>query len=308
MTPTKTIDDVHDFWNTQACGTHFIEVKGKSAEFFEKFREFRYRTEWHIPLLVPFEEGRDKDLLEIGCGNGADGAIFADHGARYTGVDLTEEAVESTREHFRALGFEGRFEVGNAERLRFEDESFDMVYSHGVLHHMPDPQRGIDEAFRLLRPGGRAVVMLYHRRSFNYYCRIMGYMRLRVLLGIVGRIGRWSRDRKERASRPPSAIQGNSDRRIWELHYDGFLREGWSYLRAGSFVHHATDGPECPYAYAYSRSDMKRLFSRYSNVTTRIAHFPIRKYSPTRWVPFPVERFLATRFGWYLFIYADKPQ
>src|SRR5215831_16751936 len=109
------LDEVHDYWNAEACGTHFVAEKENRREFFRQFREFRYKTEWHIPLLVPFAEGKGKSVLEIGCGNGADGVNFALNGARYTGVDLTEEAVRSTAEHFEVMGLAGTFQRENAE-------------------------------------------------------------------------------------------------------------------------------------------------------------------------------------------------
>src|SRR6185503_17179971 len=102
---------------------------------------------------VPFASARGKSVLEIGCGNGADGTMFASNGADYTGVDLTEEAVEATRAHFEALGLNGRFQRENAEHLSFADNTFDVVYSHGVLHHTPHPETAFREVHRVLKPG-----------------------------------------------------------------------------------------------------------------------------------------------------------
>src|SRR5213079_1228623 len=110
---------VRAFWNTEACGTHFVQESANTADFYEKFREQRYRTEWHIPLLVPFAEAKGKSVLEIGTGNGADGATFALNGANYTGVDLTETALEATRRHFEVLNLRGTFQRENAEQLSF---------------------------------------------------------------------------------------------------------------------------------------------------------------------------------------------
>ena len=68
----KTVADVRNFWNTEACGTHFIQSAADEADFYSKYREYRYKTEWHIPLVVPFEQGRGRKVLEIGLGNGVD--------------------------------------------------------------------------------------------------------------------------------------------------------------------------------------------------------------------------------------------
>lgn len=305
MNPAKPkVEDVRSFWNTEACGTHFVETFSDARDFYEKFREHRYRTEWHIPLLVPFAEARGRKVLEIGTGNGADGAMFALNGAAYTGADLTPAALDATRRHFEVLGLTGEFKQENAERLSFADGSFDWVYSHGVLHHTPNTAAAIDEVWRVLQPGGRAIIMLYHKHSFNYWARIMAWMRLRVLAKIFSRAGRWRADRQQAQTDALFGVRGNEDRRVWDIHYRNFLREGWSYLRAASFVHHCTDGPECPVAFAFSKSDAHRLFSRFARVEMKAAHFPLRKYS--KWIPFGVEKFIAPRLGWYLFIYAWK--
>ena len=146
-------------------------------------------------------------------------------------------------------------------------------------------------------------VMLYHKHSFNYWIRILLWMRLRVLVKILSRAGRWNTDRR-RVDGPLVGLRGNQDRRVWDLHYRNFLQQGWAYLRPSRFVHHCTDGPECPIAFAFSKAGARQLFARFSKVELKVAHFPLRKYS--RWIPFALEKLLAPRLGWYLFIYAGK--
>ncbi|MST95301.1 MAG: class I SAM-dependent methyltransferase, partial [Pedosphaera sp.] len=307
METKPALKNVHAFWNTEACGTYFVQQFEDEKDFFEKFRENRYRTEWHIPLLMPFAQAKGKSVLKIGTGNGADGAVFALEGAHYTGVDLTDAALEATRKHFQVFGLPGTFQHENAEQLSFPDASFDLVYSHGVLHHTPNTQRAIDEVWRVLKPGSQAIIMLYYKRSFNYFVRILTYMRLRVLLKILLRAGRWSADRRRLAADEILGVRGNTDRQVWEIHYGNFLKAGWSYLQARNFVHHCTDGPECPVAFAFNQAEARRLFARFAEVQIKVAHFPIRKYSSGQWVPFGVEKLLASTLGWYLFIFATKP-
>ena len=302
------VKPVQDFWKTEACGTHFIEDFESEVEFFEKYREYRYKTEWHIPLVVPFEDGKDKKVLEIGCGNGVDGVMWAKAGANYTGVDLTDTAVEATKTHFEILGLKGQFQQENAQNLSFEDKSFGVVYSHGVLHHTPEPQKAFDEVFRVLEPGGRMVLMLYHKNSFNYHVRIMTYMRGRVLLKILCRMHRWGRDRKALGDEKVKGVRGNATSDLWQIHYENFLRKGWSYLKADNFVHHCADGPECPYAFAYSKKDVRKAMKKFENLSTRVTHFPLNRYPLLSKLPFGVEKFLAARMGWYLFVYASKPK
>lgn len=95
--------------------------------------------------------------------------------------------------------------------------------------------------------------MVYHKTSLNYGVCIMGYMRLRVALHALRRWRHWEVDRSRIETTSPTGLRGNEDPAIWEVHYQSFLREGWSYLRAERFLHHATDGPECPVARAFTR-------------------------------------------------------
>jgi ubiquinone/menaquinone biosynthesis C-methylase UbiE len=298
------VEKVKTFWGVEACGTHFVEAEKATPEFYEKYSRFRYQTEWHIPEIIPFSKAKGLSVLEIGCGNGADGIQFAKNGASYTGVDLTETAVEATRRHFEILGLKGTFQTENAEKLSFADQSFDWVYSHGVLHHTSNPAKAIDEVHRVLKPGGRALIMLYHKNSFNYWIRISGYMRGRALIKVFSQMGSWSKDRAN-LTQDVKGVRGNIGQSVWQIHYENFLRNGFSYFKASNFVHHATDGPECPYAFAYTKSEARNLFKKYKNVEFSIAHFPLRKYISGTDVH-PVEKMLAKRLGWYLFIEATK--
>jgi SAM-dependent methyltransferase len=303
---TEPVEQVRAFWNTEACGTHFVTRFADDRDFFRKYRDFRYRTEWHIPAFARFADGAERQVLEIGCGNGADGAMFAMQGARYTGVDLTAEAVEATRRHFAAEGLDGTFRQQNCERLSFADRTFDIVYSFGVLHHTPAMQQAIDEVHRVLKPGGVARVMLYHRRSFNYHVRILFWMRLKVMLGALRRIRHWRSDCDQLARAELAGVRGNTAREVWEIHYRNFLREGWDYFKPANFVHRCTDGPECPCAYTCTASEARQLFARFRTVRTRVAHLPLNKYPGARWLPRWVEGCAARLFGWHLLIEATK--
>ena len=133
-----------------------------------------------MPRVMGFGKFRGARLLEIGCGMGTDLLQFARGGARCTGVDLTPRSVEITRHRFRLYGMDGAFMIADGERLPFASESFDVVYSNGVLHQTPDTADAIREVHRVLRPGGVARVMLYHRNSLYYWFE---YVLRRGLLG-----------------------------------------------------------------------------------------------------------------------------
>jgi len=286
----KNVESVRDFWNAHPCGAQFTKAPFGSSEFFREYSQFRYHSEWHLNDLVPFDQYCGKHVLEIGCGLGADGTQFAQNGALYTGVDLTEAATDATRLHFQALGLPGTFKVQNAERMvDFEDEMFDLVYSHGVLHHLPHLDNALSEIRRVLVTGGGIIIMLYHRHSINYYIRIQSWMRFKVLAYFLAR----------------PVMPKQLHRGTLELHYQNIRRMGPKYLSSTEFPHHCTDGPECPIAYSYTKPEIERLFSPYFiNLRFAVAHLPIHNTIP--FFPVKIERFLASRVGWYLFIYGEK--
>jgi ubiquinone/menaquinone biosynthesis C-methylase UbiE len=182
-------------------------------------------------------------VLEIGCGCGSEAERFARAGARYTAVDLTNAAPSITQRPFQLGGLEGRFIQGDAEDQPFADGSFDLVYSHGVLHHTPNTPRTIREVHRVLAPSGRAVIMLNHRDSFNYQVNLRVVRRLRAHLlkaelGIKLARKIWHELEKE-LRRHADLIQQDPD----------------AYLDMQNMLNRNTDGPDNPPFAAALRSN-----------------------------------------------------
>ena len=169
---------VRDFWEEAACGEELF-LSGTDIEGFEREARIRYEIEPYIRPFADFPGASGKDVLEIGVGLGADHVEFARNGARLTGIDLTERAIGMTRQRLAALGFTSNLQVGDAENLPFPDDSFDWVYSWGVIHHSPDTPKAAAEILRVLRPGGRFAVMIYQRRSIIGYMLWLRYALLR---------------------------------------------------------------------------------------------------------------------------------
>src|SRR5258705_5307736 len=134
----KLKERVRAFGQKRPCGTNFADVAPGSRRFYELVEEHRYQKEWHIPQAADFSGAKGLRVLEIGCGLGTDGAQFALAGADYTGIDLTEAAIDLSRRRFELFDLAGTFFKADAEKLDFSNDSFDVVYSHGVLHHTPD--------------------------------------------------------------------------------------------------------------------------------------------------------------------------
>lgn len=172
--PVEQKERVRSFWESEPCGWAHGDAPEGTKEFFDQIERRRDELEPYIARFADFEGSRGKRVLEIGVGLGTDFVRFARAGAVATGVDLTERGVELVRRRLELEGLKAEVLVADAERLPFEDGSFDRVYSWGVLHHTPDTARAVREAMRVLRPGGSLCVMLYARRSwvaFGFWAR-----------------------------------------------------------------------------------------------------------------------------------------
>ncbi|MSR44634.1 MAG: class I SAM-dependent methyltransferase [Phycisphaerales bacterium] len=162
MTTDK--QQVANFWNQGSCGEK-LYLAHPDRRGYEEHAKLRYELEPLIPPFAEFPATAGKRVLEIGVGLGADHQRFAEAGAELYGIDLTERAIDHTRRRLDALGLRSVLAVGDAEDLTFANNSFDVVYSWGVLHHSPDSQRAISEVFRVLKVGGIARIMIYSKWS-----------------------------------------------------------------------------------------------------------------------------------------------
>jgi len=154
---------VADFWNSEPCGARYL---GGSAEF-AKQAQARYELEPHIPEFARFAQSLGLRVLEIGVGMGADYEQWLRAGAMATGVDLSTESLDRARRRCEFAGLKSDLRHADAEALPFADRTFDVVYSYGVMHHSPDTAKCLEEAWRVLRPGGEARIMLYHHPSLT---------------------------------------------------------------------------------------------------------------------------------------------
>jgi SAM-dependent methyltransferase len=286
---------VRAFWQAHPCGEKFSDAEPGTPEFFARVEAHRYAKEWHIPEAADFAGARGLRVLEIGCGMGTDGAQFAAAGADYTGIDLTEAAIDLARKKFAASALKGEFRVADAEKLDFADESFDVVYSHGVLHHTPDTEGAIKEIHRVLKTGGRAVVMLYHRGSYNY----------RIGIRVLRRAGAGLL-KSSAGIRLVNLVTGEPVDSLRE-HAAMVKASRNGYLSSDEFLSQSTDGAGNPLARVYSRREARALFRDFREVELR-AYFLNRRFIPIvgNLLPRSIESALASRWGWHLWIYATK--
>jgi len=161
--PMTELSDVKDFWNKASCGEVYAG-EGDERQRYANVSRLRYELEPYLLTFAEFDKVNGKDVLEIGVGMGSDHQMLAmANPKRLRGIDLTERALEHTRTRFAAFGLTSELSTGNAEALSFPDATFDHVYSWGVIHHSLNTAQAAKEILRVLRPGGTAKVMIYHR-------------------------------------------------------------------------------------------------------------------------------------------------
>lgn len=167
---TVTADDVQAFWEANPLCAEAIPHPLGSPEFFLEHERMRFDSEpADVQLrLYEWRNYRGKKLLDIGCGTGYVAALYASGGAKVTAVDIAQQSVELTKKRLAWKGLEADVRQANAEALPFDDNSFDVVTSYGVLHHTPDTLQALREVHRVLRPGGVVHLMFYHKNSFAY--------------------------------------------------------------------------------------------------------------------------------------------
>jgi len=161
-----TTAEVREYWNRHIHDLEITRHPVGSRGFFDDLDQYHFEKLHHLLRLVDFDGYRGRSVLEVGCGAGVDLARFAKGGADVTGVDLASAAIELARANFAQQGLRGRFEVADAEHLPFPDNTFDLVYAHGVVQYTAAPRQLVQECRRVLKPGGRAVFQVYNRVSW----------------------------------------------------------------------------------------------------------------------------------------------
>ena len=294
--PSVQSAERRDFWTDYQPGFRFTREPVGSPEFYAAVEEHRYRLEPAIREFAAFAETAGERVLEAGCGIATDGLQFARAGADYTGVDFSPTALELARRRFAQDGRRADFFASSITDLPFPDESFDLVYSNGVIHHMPEAEAAVAEFHRVLRPGGRAVVMVYHRNSLNYFWNIMVLRRtLLALLMVPG------------ASDVVAKLTGEK-REVLDGHRALLREHGLRYVTDPQlFLSNNTDGPGNPLSKVHTAHGARRLFARFSRVDTAVRFLNLRIYpGGERLQRTALGCRLERRIGWHLWIEAVK--
>jgi ubiquinone/menaquinone biosynthesis C-methylase UbiE len=299
MTLTDNKHDIQAFW-----GALYDSLYGEADQDITREQllvaldalEDMFRLRQHMAVVeMPLDGLAGKRVLEIGPGAGGHSALFARHGAEVSAVDITRARARATAAKFRLLGADDCVAMqGDAESLPFDDGIFDIVYSNGVLHHTDSTEKAMEEVFRVLKPGGRAVVMLYCKSSWHYWINMW------FCVGVC----------------------------------KGKLLGGKNWLgRATEWGGRDAQSVENPVTRCYARYAIKKLFARFEDLTLRKGEFyfylipklgrlyrrwQIKRYGthPGGYLVYgepwpmqsPLERRLGRVMGFAWFISAAKPE
>jgi len=172
-----TIDDVRVYWDDRPCNVKHSQKEIGSEGYFDEVERKRYTAEPHIPSFAEFSSTNGKKVLEVGCGMATEGINYARAGATYTGTDLSIESLDLAKKRFEVYNKEGNFYLGNSEELSsfVPVETYDLIYSFGVIHHSPHPEKIISEIKKYMNKDSTLKIMLYATDSWKNYMIEAGY-------------------------------------------------------------------------------------------------------------------------------------
>jgi ubiquinone/menaquinone biosynthesis C-methylase UbiE len=286
-------DEVRRFWDSKPCDSELSVKSPHSKEYFIEIETERYKHQNHILDVLSKIDWREKRVLEIGTGVGTDARKIIEYGGIYTGINVDQGSVDMTTRALEVFGgLPGKVMQCSATDMVFQDQCFDIVYSFGVLHHIPDVDKAITEIWRVLKPGGELLIMLYNKTSINYYVEILFlrklFLRSLVIPGVI----------------PLFSKLGFPKEKL-ERHAE--LYRGSRLMSAEEWLSRNTDGPDNPYTRAYNSKDAMSLLENFIVISNEVYFF-----DPRHWgifgkiMPGILLRFLGKHWGWHRILCAKK--
>ncbi len=171
------IETVKKFWDDRPCNIKHSKKELGTEDYFDEVEKKRYTAEPHILNFADFETWNNKKVLEVGCGMATDGINFARFGADYCGTDLSVKSLELAKTRFDTYNQKGKFYLGNSEDLSsfVPLETYDLIYSFGVIHHIPYPRKIISEIKKYMNRSSVLKIMLYAKNSWKSYMIDAGF-------------------------------------------------------------------------------------------------------------------------------------
>ena len=284
---------VREFWNNQPCDSELSDRDRQSRDYFLEIERSRYALQPHIPDILARIDWRGKRVLEIGTGVGTDARNIIGRGGIYTGINIDRGSTAATAQALRTFSLPGVALQGNAVSLDFPDSTFDVVYSFGVLHHIPEVEQAAAEIHRVLKPGGELLVMLYNRASINYVVEIMFLRKLglRILSapGCIALLARMGFPRQKLL-------------RHAELHRRGKPMTDQEWLGRN------TNGPDYPYCRGvYGAAEAAELLAAFQVKCNEVYFFDHRHWGILgRLLPRNLRILLGRHWGWHRIVHAQK--
>jgi SAM-dependent methyltransferase len=283
---------VRAFWNERPCDSDTSGEEPWSQEYFLDIERKRYELQPHIPEILSKIDWGGKRVLEVGAGVGTDARNIIGRGGIYTGINVDRGSTEATSRSLRIFSLPGVALERDATSLEFPDSTFDVVYSFGVLQHIPRAERAVAEIRRVLKPGGEVIAMVYNRSSINYLLEIMFLRKLGLrLLSVPGAVAmlEWMglpRDKLERHK---------------ELHAQRGRMSDEEWLSRN------TNGPDYPHCRVYDAAEAAQLFAGFRIESNEAYFFDHRHWGVLgRLMPKGLRTALGRRWGWHRIVHVRK--
>ena len=170
-------NQVEEYWDNRPCNIKHSPKPVGTRGYFDEVEKRKYFVEPHIPIFAQFERWKGKKVLEIGCGIGTDAINFARAGANLTAVELSGESLEICKKRFQVYNLKANFYKANAEELSFfvPVEIHDLIYSLGVIHHTPNPEKVLKEIKKYCGPTTEIRLLLYSKWSWKVVWIMLTY-------------------------------------------------------------------------------------------------------------------------------------
>lgn len=290
---TEKERQVELFWDSSPCDSKRSAISPNNVDYFLEIERDRYEHQLHIPRLLDNIRWQGKRVLEIGTGVGTDARQLIARGATYTGVNIDRGSTELTELALTRFGLPGIVQQADATALPFASNSFDAVYSYGVLHHIPNIQQAVSEICRVLKPGGEILIMVYNRSSINYYIEIMLlrriFVRLLTLPGVINAL-----------------VAMGLPRATLERHRQ--LHKAHRPMDKAEWLSRNTDGPDNPYSRVYNHAQIERELFMFEIIRNEAYFFDHRHWGPIgRALPSKMRYALGRMWGWHRVVHGRKP-
>jgi ubiquinone/menaquinone biosynthesis C-methylase UbiE len=169
------LKEIKNYWNRQPCNINYSKKPRLSKKYFNEVRKKKYFVEPHILKFADFKKYTKKNVLEIGCGIGTDAIEFIKNGAKYVGVDYSDESIRVCERRVEALKLKNKnsiFIVDNCEHLKKikkMKKKFHLIYSFGVIHHTENMQKAFNQIYRIANKNTVIKIMLYAKNSYKKF-------------------------------------------------------------------------------------------------------------------------------------------